>query len=103
MTMTKVKEKKRIPAGKNDNVTVTYTQFAANQEKTQVITGDGKEFDNDALLKLLGFEKGANGVLSLQTEEHGFEIAPNGELIRKSRDGKKVLSANGKEQDEERD
>lgn len=56
------------PADSSDKFEITYTEFAANQERTEILSGEGKEFENDTLLEVLGFEKDSKGVLVLQTE-----------------------------------
>lgn len=91
--MTKKKEvRKTVPAGKNDNMELTYTQFATNQERTEMLTGEGKEFDNDALLELLGFEKDGNG-LKLSTSSHDVERDDKGKVTRR-RKGRTILTDN---------
>lgn len=79
MTINKVKSK---AAGKNDKFEITYTEFAANQERTEITTGEGKQFDNDALLELLGFQKDANGELKLSAADHRIEKAEDGKIKR---------------------
>ena len=78
---------KTKPAGKDEKVNLTYAGFASNLERTELKTTEGKEFDNDELLKLLGFKEDENG-LKLSTANYDFEIADNGEIIRKAKDGK---------------
>lgn len=73
---------KKVPAGKDSKINITYTEFAANQERTEIKTGEGREFDNDTLLQILGFEKDADGILKLQTEEHHIDRDNNGEKVR---------------------
>lgn len=91
------KQFKTVPAGKDDKLNLTCTQFAANQERTEIKAPEGKEFDNDALLELLGFEKDGKG-LKLAVEGHDFEILPNGEILRKGKDGR-VLTGSEKEEE----
>ena len=79
--MTKSK-KKTIPAGKDSKINITYTEFAANQERTELVVGAGKEFDNDTLLEILGFEKDTDGILRLQVEEHHIDKDNNGKKVR---------------------
>ena len=73
--------KKQRPAGKNDSLEVAYTNFASNERKTELKV-EGKEFDNDELLRMLGFQD-KDGVMTLSTSEYDAEIAPNGEIIRR--------------------
>ena len=92
---------KTVPAGKGEKINITYTHFAANQERGEIAVGEGKEFDNDALLTMLGFEKDENGELKLPTSNYEIEIADNGEIIRrKVKD--KVLTENKTEDKGER-
>lgn len=91
------KQFKTVPAGKDDKLNLTCTQFASNQERSEIIAPEGREFDNDVLLELLGFEKDGKG-LKLVAEGHDFEILPNGEILRKNRDGK-VLTGSEKEEE----
>lgn len=91
------KQFKTVPAGKDDRLNLTCTQFASNQERSEIKAPEGREFDNDALLELLGFEKDGKG-LKLPTEGHDFEILPNGEILRKDKDGK-VLTGSEKEEE----
>lgn len=98
--MTKKKEVKTVPAGTKDKLNITYTQFATNKEKSELIAPEGHEFDNDALLKMLGFEKDGKG-LKLVAEGHDFEIAPDGTIIRKAKDGT-ILTGEEVDKDEER-
>lgn len=86
--MAKKKEVKKMPAGQKDELTIAYTSFASNLEKSEIKVGEGKEFDNDALLAILGFKEDGKGGLKLPVEGHDFEIAPNGEIIRKDKKGK---------------
>ena len=99
--MTKLKkEVKKVPAGKNDELTLTYTQFATDKERSELLAPEGHEFDNDALLEMLGFEKDGKG-LKLVTEGHDFEIAPDGTIIRRNKDGK-ILTGKVASKEEER-
>lgn len=91
------KQFKTVPAGKDDNLNLTYTHFETNQARDEIKTGEGHEFDNDVLLELLGFEKDGKG-LKLNTEDHNFEVLANGEKIRKDKDGK-VLTGSEKEEE----
>ena len=63
--MTKRKEIGNKPAGKNDELNLTYTQFAADREKSEMRIGEGFEFENDALLKSFGFELDNSGTLTM--------------------------------------
>lgn len=83
--MTKRELKKR-PAGKHDNVKISYANFAADREKPELKV-EGKEFDNEELLRTLGFQE-KDGVLTLSTSDNEVEIAANGEIIRRKKDGK---------------
>ena len=83
--------KKQRPAGKNDSLEVAYTNFASNERKTELKV-EGKEFDNDELLRMLGFQD-KDGVMTLSTSEYDAEIAPNGEIIRRKKNGR-VLTEN---------
>lgn len=76
------KEKKFIPASENDKLIITCTHFASNKEKTELLTGEGKEFDNDALLETLGFKKDDKGVLTLNTVDYQFDRDTKGNVIR---------------------
>lgn len=64
--MTKRKEIGNKPAGKNDELNLTYTQFAADREKSEMRIGEGFEFENDALLKSFGFELDNSGTLTMK-------------------------------------
>ena len=75
-------ERKFSPAGKDEKFSITYTHFAGNQEKTEILTGDGREFDNDTLLEILGFEKDSSGILRLPAEDHEFDRDSKGNIIR---------------------
>lgn len=94
MSKVMTKSKKSVPAGQKDNFSVTYTQFASNELELEA--GEGKRFENDELLKRLGFEKDEAGVLKLPAASHEFEIDGNGEIIRKT--DKKVLTGSEKEE-----
>lgn len=83
--MTKRELKKR-PAGKHDNVKISYANFAADRERPELKV-EGKEFDNEELLRTLGFEE-KDGVMTLSTSDNEVEIASNGEVIRRKKDGK---------------
>lgn len=99
--MTK-KAVKRTPIGKEEGVELTYTNFAANQERTQLQTGEGREFENDILLEMLGFKKDENGNLRISTNNHKAQREDNGEIsIRKA--GNKILTQNKTQRDVERD
>lgn len=91
------KQFKTVPAGKDDELNIAYTQFASNLARSEIKSGEGHEFDNDALLELLGFEKDGKG-LKLNTEDHNFEVLANGEKIRKDNNGK-VLTGSEKEEE----
>ena len=75
--------KKTKPAGANERIDVTYTTFATNREKTEMRTGEGKDFDNEELLKMLGFEE-KDGVLSLKATEHESELNEKGKVVRRT-------------------
>ena len=75
-------ERKFSPAGKDEKFSITYTHFAGNQEKTEILIGDGREFDNDTLLEILGFEKDSSGILRLPAEDHEFDRDSKGNIIR---------------------
>ncbi len=84
--MAEEKLKKQRPAGKNDELEIAYTNFASNERRTE-LKAEGKEFDNDELLKMLGFQD-KDGVMTLSTAEYEAEIAPNGEIIRRKKNGR---------------
>ena len=86
--MVKSKKFKTVPAGKDDKFISTYAEFAANEQRTEIRTGENKEFDNDVLLEILGFEKNEKGELKLASNEHEAEIADNGEVIRRKKGNK---------------
>jgi len=65
------KEKKMRPAGKNDKFDVTYTHFATERQKAEILTGNGEKFDNDALLEMLGFKKNEQGELTIKAYDGG--------------------------------
>ncbi len=94
---TKMPRKAKNPAGRNEKFEVTYTGFATNKERTEMQIDEGHEFDNEALLQMLGFEKDSNGQLVLKTNEYDCEIADNGEVIRR-KEGDKVLTENVQEE-----
>ena len=85
--MTKKREVKSNPAGKDEKLTITYTGFATNLEKSEMLVQEGKQFDNDALLELLGFEKDGNGGMKLPTEAHNCEVLAKGKKIRRDNSG----------------
>ena len=85
--MTKKREVKSNPAGKDEKLTITYTGFATNLEKSEMLVQEGKQFDNDALLELLGFEKDDRGSMKLSTEKHNCEVVAKGKKIRRDNSG----------------
>lgn len=82
------KELKSRPAGVKDNFDITYTHFAANNERTELRTGEGKDFDNDELLRTLGFKENGQGYMSLSATENNVEINESGEIVRRSKNGR---------------
>ena len=96
--MAKTRVKKQRPAGKNDNVKVAYANFAADKVKAELKV-DGREFDNEELLRTLGFEK-KDGVMTLGTSDNEVEINEFGEIIRRKKDGKVLTSVEEKGRDE---
>lgn len=77
------RELKTRPAGVGDNLDLTYTHFAADMARTELRVGEGKNFDNDELLKMLGFKENAQGLMSLSaaSNEVGRE---NGKVVRRT-------------------
>lgn len=74
------------PADSNDKFEITYTEFAANQERTEILSGEGKEFENDTVLEILGFEKDSKGILVLQAE-------PNKEISKEEQSEESEIGA----------
>ena len=65
------RKRKMKPAGKNDSFDVTYTHFATEREKTELLTGKGERFDNDELLRMLGFTENENGEMTIKAYDGG--------------------------------
>ena len=76
------------PAGVNDKIEVTYTNFATNRERTEARTGEGKEFDNEELLRLLGFKENSQGEMTLSATSIDVEKDKNGKVIRRTKNGR---------------
>ena len=81
-------ELKSKPAGVNDNLEVTYTSFATNREKTEARTGEGKEFDNEELLRMLGFKENAQGIMTLSASPNNVEKDAKGKVVRRTKAGR---------------
>ena len=79
------RELKKKPAGKHDAVKISYAHFAADKERPELKV-EGKEFDNEELLRTLGFEK-KDGVMTLGTSDNEVEMDANGEVVRRKADG----------------
>lgn len=62
---------KTKPAGKNDSFDVTYTHFATDRQKNELSTGKGEKFDNNELLKMLGFKENENGEMAIKAYDGG--------------------------------
>ena len=80
------REVKKRPAGKHDVVKVAYANFASNKEKSELKIL-GKEFENEELLKTLGFEE-KDGVMTLNTSDNEVERNEKGDVIRRKKDGR---------------
>lgn len=80
------REVKKRPAGKHDVVKVAYANFASNKEKSELKIF-GKEFENEELLKTLGFEE-KDGVMTLNTSDNEVERNEKGDVIRRKKDGR---------------
>ena len=80
------RELKKRPAGKHDVVRISYANFAAAKERPELKV-EGKEFDNEELLRTLGFEE-KDGVMTLSTSNNEVEKNKNGETVRRKKDGK---------------
>ena len=68
--MAKRREIGNKPAGKNDELNLTYTQFAANKERSEIRIDEGFGFENDALLKSFGFELDNSGTLTMKAVDN---------------------------------
>ena len=79
------RELKKRPAGKHDTLKIAYANFATDRSKKELKI-EGKEFDNDELLKTLGFEE-KNGVMTLATSDNDIERDAKGEVIRRTENG----------------
>ena len=87
---------KKKPAGQHDVVKIAYAEIASDKKKSELKIF-GKEFENEELLKTLGFQ-GKNGVMTLETSDNEVEKADNGETIRRTKNGK-VLTEKVEEKD----
>lgn len=94
------KERKNRPAGVNDEFDVGYTYFATNREKTELKAGQGHEFDNNELLKALGFKE-KSGVMTLGATSNTVEKDEKGQVTKRTI-GDRVLTKAGKEAEAER-
>lgn len=94
------KRLKSRPAGVNDKLDITYTNFAANREKTEARTGEGKGFDNEELLKMLGFKENAQGVMTVSATPNEIEKDEKGNVIRRTSAGR--ILTDSKQADQER-
>lgn len=68
--MTKKREVKTVPAGIKDNVNITCTYFASDRENLR--TGNGREFDNDELLRSFGFKESADGTMRMGAYDNDY-------------------------------
>lgn len=91
------RELKKRPAGKHDVVKISYANFAADRERPELKV-EGKEFDNEELLKTLGFEE-KDGVMTLSTSDNEVEKDKNGEVIRRKKDGMILTESKQEEMD----
>lgn len=92
--MTKRKEVENNPAGKNDELNLTYTQFAADREKSEIRIGEGNGFENDILLKSFGFELDNSGTLTMKAVDNDkIHIEEKENKIERIVGGKAVSSA----------
>lgn len=82
------REIKKRPAGVNDNFEVTYTNFAANKERTEARVGEGHEFDNEELLKQLGFKENAQGVMSVSASSNEIAKDEKGNVVKRTANGR---------------
>ena len=94
--MTKKKEEvKTNPAGRNDKTKITYANFAANLQKTEMKI-DGKEFDNDLLLRSLGFELDNKGTMRMNAIDNDFiRVEEKDNELKRIVNGKEVSSVIG--------
>ncbi len=86
------KKQKSKPAGKEDSFEVTYTNFATNRERTELTVGEGKEFDNDALLKTLGFEE-KDGALVIKAGPNEVKKDEKGNVVERKINGRTVTES----------
>ncbi len=91
----KLKGKSR-PAGIGDKLKIGYTHIATNDKKTELRTGEGQEFDNNALLEMLGFKE-ENGIMKLSASSNTVKRDKRGKVIAREVDGR-ILT--GKEPEE---
>ena len=87
---------KKRPAGKHDVVKVAYANFASNKNKSELKIL-GHEFENEALLKTLGFEE-KDGVMTLNISDNEVEKSEKGEVVRRTKNGK-ILTDKTEEKD----
>jgi hypothetical protein len=90
------RELKKKPAGKHDVVKIAYANFATDRKKTELKI-EGKEFDNEELLRTLGFEE-RDGAMTLRTSDNEVEKDANGEVVKRTQNGK-VLTDKTEERD----
>lgn len=95
------RENKTRPAGINDNIEVTYTNFEANSERTEVKTGEGKEFDNEELLRMLGFKENAQGIMTLNATSNKVEKDEKGKTVRRTVAGRTLTGKRQAERGED--
>lgn len=92
--MAKRKEIGNKPAGKNDELNLTYTQFAADEKRKEIRIGEGFEFENDLLLKSFGFELDNSGTLTMKAlDNEKIHIEEETNKIERIIDGKVVSDA----------
>lgn len=63
--------KKKTGAGEHDtDYKFGYTEFAGKADKTEIKVANGEEFDNTALLEMLGFKQNNQGIMILEATGH---------------------------------
>jgi len=69
--MSKNREVKSNPADSNDKFAITYAQFKANREKTEMRV-HGVDRESELLLKSFGFELDSNGNMSIKAIDNDY-------------------------------
>lgn len=99
--MSNEQKRKNRPAGVNDKFNMGYTYFASNKEKSQLKTGEGHNFDNNELLKALGFTE-KNGVMTLNASSNTVEKNEKGKVTKRTSEGRVLTGSRQAEREEDR-